>query len=303
MKILVSGAGGLIGSALLPSLLNDGHAVGRLVRSGPDSDPASPRIYWDPQKNVIDEASMKGFEAVVHLAGENIAASHWDEETRRRIRDSRVHGTRLLSQTLTRLSPPPKVLVCASATGYYGSRGAEILTEDCPAGTGFLPEVCREWEAAADPAREKGIRVVHARFGMVLCSRGGALTKMLTPFKLGLGGRIGRGDQFMSWVAIDDAVRAIRFLLDSDALSGAVNAVSPNPVQNAEFTRALGRVLFRPTIAVLPAFAARMLFGPMADELLLASCRAIPRRLLDARFTFQLPEIEPALRHSIRGSH
>ena len=293
MKILVSGSSGLIGSALVPFLTVAGHRVSRLVRSQAGGD----QVAWEPEAGRIDAAGLEGFEATVHLAGENIAGGRWTGERKAKIRDSRVKGTRLLSESLARLSQPPQVLVCASAIGYYGDRGDELLREESPPGSGFLPEVCREWEAATQPAREKGIRVANLRIGMVLSAAGGALAKMLLPFKLGAGGVIGSGRQYMSWIAIDDVVGAIDHVLGNASLAGPVNTVSPHPVTNHEFTKTLGRVLSRPTWFPLPASAARLAFGEMADELLLASQRVQAAKLVSSGYKFQFPELERALKH------
>jgi uncharacterized protein (TIGR01777 family) len=240
-------------------------------------------------------------DAVVHLAGENIASARWTERQKARIRDSRVKATGLLCNLLARYSPPPKALVCASAIGYYGDRGDEILKEESAPGSGFLSDVCREWEAATQPAVERGIRVVNLRIGMVLSALGGGLAKMLTPFKLGAGGVMGSGRQYMSWIAVDDLVDAIHFALTHESLRGPANAVAPSPVTNREFTRTLGRVLSRPTPFPMPAFAARLAFGEMADALLLASTRVQPARLLASGFTFRYPDLEGALRHLLRA--
>jgi uncharacterized protein (TIGR01777 family) len=294
MNILVTGSSGLIGSALLPFLTTGGHQVTRLVRSQPRAGEMA--VRWDPDAGALDPKSLEGVDAVVHLAGENIAA-RWTAAKKRQIRDSRVKGTRLLSDTLARLETPPKVLVCASAIGYYGDRGEEVLTEESAAGSGFLAEVCRAWEGAAEPARQKGIRVVHLRFGVVLSPAGGALAKMLPPFRLGLGGPLGHGRQYMSWIAIDDAVGAIQHALNVAALQGPTNAVAPSPVTNQQFTKTLGKVLGRPTLFPMPAFAARLMFGEMADELLLASARVQPTKLLSTGYAFRYPDLEAALRH------
>ena len=235
--------------------------------------------------------------AVVHLAGENIAAGRWTPARKAEIRRSRVDGTRNLCEVLARLPHPPKVLVSASAIGLYGDRGAEILTEESAAGTGFLAEVCREWEAAAAPAARVGIRVVNLRFGMVLSPTGGALKKMLLPFKLGMGGRIGSGEQFTSWIALDDVIGAIHHVLCEESVRGAVNAVAPEPASNADFTRTLARVLRRPTLLPLPAFAARLALGEMADALLLGGARVMPARLQASGYRFRFPDLESALRH------
>jgi hypothetical protein len=248
----------------------------------------------------LNPAELEGFDGVVHLAGESIAAGRWTEKKKRRIRDSRVRGTRLLAESLAGLQNPPRVFVGASAMGYYGDRGEEVLREESAPGTLFLSAVCREWESAAQPLSARGVRVVHARFGLVLGSSGGALAKMLPPFRLGLGGVLGRGDQYMSWISLDDAVGALLHALSTESLSGPVNAASPAPVTNREFTKTLGRVLGRPTIFPLPAWAARLIFGQMAEELLLASARLEPAKLLKTGFTFRHPDLETALRHVLK---
>lgn len=294
MKIAVSGSSGLVGSALVSFLSAGGHRVSRLVRSKPQ--PGSADVHWDPAAGSVDAAGLEGLDAVVHLAGENIAG-RWTPEKKARIRDSRVKGTRLLTETLARLKQAPKVLVSASAIGYYGHRGDEALREDSPSGSGFLAEVCREWEAAAQPAAQKGIRVVSLRIGVVLSPAGGALARMLPPFRLGLGGKIGSGRQYMSWIGIDDLAGVIHHAVTNESLRGAVNAVAPRPVTNQEFTKTLGRVLGRPTIFPMPAFAARLAFGEMADELLLASTRVEPARLAVSGYIFRNPDLEGALRH------
>ena len=293
MKILVSGSTGLVGSALVPFLLTGGHQVARLVRSQPT---AGGEVPWDPAAGRLEATNLEGLDAVVHLAGERITG-RWTAAKKARIRSSRVQGTRLLAETLARLARPPKTLVCASAIGYYGHRGDELLREESPPGAGFLAEVCREWEAAARPAAEKGIRVVQLRIGVVLSAAGGALALMLTPFKLGLGGRVGSGQQYMSWIAIDDLAGIIQHALANESLRGPVNAVAPRAITNREFTKTLGRVLGRPTIFPMPAFAARLAFGQMADELLLASARVEPTRLIASGYKFRTPELEAALRH------
>jgi uncharacterized protein (TIGR01777 family) len=294
MHVAVSGSSGLIGSALVRSLTGGGHGASRLVRglaSGPDA------IGWDPAAGVRDTARLEGLEAVVHLAGENIGAGRWTERRKAEIRRSRVEGTQRLCEGLARLATRPGVLVSASAVGFYGDRGDEALLEESPAGNDFLAGVCRDWEAATEPAARAGIRVVRLRFGVVLSPAGGALKKMLLPFRLGAGGRIGSGRQHMSWIALDDAVGAIHHALVTGSLAGPVNAVAPSPVTNAEFTRALARALRRPAIAPLPAFAARLAFGEMADALLLASQRVLPGRLQASGYTFRFPDLEGALRH------
>ncbi len=298
MNILVTGSTGFIGSALVPFLTTGGHRVTRLVRSLPR--PGELAVRWDPEVGTVEMAGLEGLDGVVHLAGENLAAGRWTAEKKARIRDSRVQATRLLCESLAGLSHPPKVLVCASAIGYYGNRGDEVLPEESAPGSGFLAGVCREWEAAAAPAAQKRIRVVHMRFGVVLDPVGGALAKMLVPFRLGLGGPIGTGQQYMSWITLDDAVGVVQHALTTDTLQGPANAVAPNPVTNREFTKTLGRVLRRPTMFPMPGFAARLVFGEMADELLLSSTRVEPRRLLAAGYGFRYPELEGALQHLLR---
>jgi len=294
MNILVTGSRGLIGRALVPFLTAGGHRVIRLVRSKASSDAGD--VVWDPAAGMIDRAALAGLEAVVHLAGENIFG-RWTARKKAQIRDSRVHATRLLSESLAQLSRPPRVFVCASVAGFYGDRGSEILREESASGSSFLAEVCREWEAATHAAANAGIRVVNLRTGIVLAAAGGALATMLLPFRLGLGGRIGSGRQFLSWITLDDLLEVILHALRTEALRGPVNAVAPNPVTNLEFTRTLGRVLLRPTLFPVPAFAARLVLGEMADELLLASARLEPARLRATGFRFRFPELEGALRH------
>ncbi|HUY13633.1 MAG TPA: TIGR01777 family oxidoreductase [Terriglobia bacterium] len=294
MRVLITGASGLVGSSLILALNSGGHRVVRLVRSGMK---AADAIPWNPAAAEIDSASLEGFDAVVHLAGENIAGARWTAEQKQKIRDSRVGPTRVLCESLARLHQPPRVLASASAIGYYGNRGDEWLDEESAPGAGFLPDVCREWEDATGPAAANGIRVIHFRIGLVLSRRGGALAKMLPPFRMGLGGVLGSGRQYMSWIRIDDLVGAIQHCLTSDGLSGPVLAVAPHPVTNREFTKTLGRVLSRPTLFPVPAFVLRMAFGELADALLLASARATPGRLLASGYRFLFPELEPALRH------
>ena len=301
MRILISGSSGLVGSALVPALQSSGHAVIPLVRSSSSSKQSrTGSVTWDPMSGQLNPASLEGIDDAVHLAGENIAARRWTAAQKARIRESRVAGTRLLAETLAKLTKAPRALVCASAIGFYGDRSDQRLTEDSPPGTGFLAETCREWEAAAKPAVDRGIRVVHLRTGLVLASQGGALAKMLPPFRLGIAGIIGSGRQYMSWISLDDLVAVISYALSNEMLRGPVNAVAPNPVTNYEFTKTLGRVLRRPTLFPMPAFAARLAFGEMADGLLLASTRVEPKRLLDSSFRFRFPQLEAGLVHAVQ---
>lgn len=293
MRILMTGSSGFVGKELAAFLQSQGHAIVKLVRH--ENHLLKDAIYWDPENGKLDGGALEGFDAIIHLAGENIADARWTEEKKRRILDSRVIGTRLLAKAICGLSHPPKVFICASAVGYYGSHGDEILTEESLNGQGFLAEVCRKWEEAAECAKKLNIRVVHARIGVVLSAHGGVLKKMLLPFKLGLGGKIGSGRQYMSWVAIDDLVLAFDFILRTAGLNGPVNITAPNPVTNAVFTKALASTLHRPAFLPVPAFMARLLFGEMADELLLCSTRALPKRLLQAGFVFKYSELDKAL--------
>src|SRR5215216_5081323 len=297
MKILISGSHGLVGKALIKSLTTDGHEVIRLVRR--ERAAGAPEIEWHPNEGRIDAQQLEGFDVVVHLAGENIAEGRWTADKKRAIRESRVKGTSLLSNALARLSRPPALFLSASAIGYYGDRGDELLTEKSAPGKGFLPSVCIEWENATRAAVEKGIRTVHTRFGIILDPDEGALAKMLPPFKMGIGGRIGDGKQWMSWIALDDVVNGLKFLIKDELVSGPVNFVAPNPVRNAEFTKTLGRVLSRPTFFPVPEFGVRLAFGEMADALLLSSQKVEPSILRDKGFLFRWPTLEPALRNLI----
>lgn len=297
MKVLVSGSSGLIGTALVSSLAAGGHQVTRLVRRKARPGSAGER-EWDPEGSSFDASGLDGLDAVVHLAGESIA-SRWTEKKKARIRASRVQGTKILCEGLARLQAPARVLVSASAIGYYGDRSDEILDEQSAPGADFLAEVCRAWEAATEPAARAGVRVVHLRNGIVLSSRGGALRQMLPPFKLGLGGRLGSGAQYMSFVALDDVVRIIQHAIATPSLSGPVNTVSPSPVRNAEFTKTLGKVLHRPTVLPVPAPIVRLLLGEMGEALLLSSARVRPAKLEGSGFRFLHPELEGALRSAL----
>ena len=278
MKILLTGANGLVGSALLSELTAAGHSITRLSHSQ----------AWP---------ELAGHDAVVHLAGDNITSGRWTPEKKARIRDSRVQLTQRLCEAVAQVTPPPRVVVCASAVGYYGNRGDEVLREESAPGAGFLAKVCSDWEAATKPAADAGIRVVNLRFGVVLSATGGALAKMLTPFKLGLGGVIGDGQQWMSWITLDDTVGVVSRALTDGTLRRPVNVVTPQPVTNREFVKTLGRVLHRPTLLPLPAFAARLALGEMADALLLSSQRVEPAKLIASGYHFRFPELDGALRH------
>jgi uncharacterized protein (TIGR01777 family) len=295
-KVLVSGSSGLVGSALVPALVASGYDVKRLVRgkvTAPD------QISWNPAQPLPPQ-SVSGFDAVVHLAGESIVG-RWTEAKKLRIMDSRIPATRHMAAALSKAPQPPQVFVCASAIGYYGDRGDEVLREDSPSGEGFTAELCRQWEAAAQSVAGAGIRAVQIRFGIVLSAAGGALRKMLPPFRIGVGGNVGNGRQWMSWIDRADIVGAVQHLLTTDSLNGPVNMVSPNPVRNTEFTKTLASALHRPAIFPMPAFAARLAFGEMADELLLASQRVEPSKLVSSGYKFQRPDLRSALQGILAG--
>jgi uncharacterized protein len=290
-RILVSGSSGPIGSALLPSLKAQGFGVTRLLRkSGSGND----QIVWDPSRPLSPEI-VSGFHAVIHLAGESIVG-RWTEAKKRRIIESRAQGTGHLAEAAARASQPPRVFISASAIGFYGDRGDEILREDSMPGEGFAAEICRQWESATQPAAQAGIRTVQIRIGVVMSADGGALPAMLTPFRLGLGGRLGNGRQWWTWVSVRDVVGAIQHVLNHDVLSGPVNAVAPNPVTNAEFTRILASVLNRPAIFPMPAFAVRLIFVEMGEELFLGSQRVEPAKLAATGYRFQHPDLKNALK-------
>jgi uncharacterized protein (TIGR01777 family) len=293
MKILIGGSHGLVGTALIKSLETMGHEVFRLVRYAPHS---KTEVEWSPDRYSIALARIEGFDAVVNLAGESIA-ERWTDEKKRRIRESRVKGTKLLGDALANLAVRPQTFICASAIGYYGNRGDEILTESSAPGDDFLADVCQKWEEATALATEKGIRVVNSRFGIILDTEGGALKKMLPPFRMGVGGKIGSGKQWMSWIALDDVIGALNFALTNGALAGPVNFVAPNPVTNGEFTKTLGQALSRPTLFPMPGFAVKLLFGEMGEALLLGSARVAPKRLIAEGYEFRFSQLEPALAH------
>jgi uncharacterized protein len=291
-RIAITGATGLIGRALQDSLVADGHRIVRVVRDPRAATPGD--VVWDPEGGTIDAAGLEGVDAVVHLAGEPIGASRWTEATRRRIHDSRQRGTDLLARTLAGLEQRPTVFVSSSAVGIYGDRGSEALTEESSHGDDFLAEVCVAWEQAADPAREAGIRVVHPRTGVVIAKDGPLIDKVELPFRLGVGGKVGTGRQYVPWISLHDEVAALRFLIDR-SIEGAVNLTGPNPATNLELTKALGTVLRRPTLMPIPAFAIRLLYGEMGETLATVSQRVLPTRLLDAGFAFRHSTILAAL--------
>lgn len=296
LRVAVSGASGLVGSALVPFLTTGGHQVRKMVRTTAPHAESRFDIAWDPSAKKIDANALEGLDAVVHLAGAGIADRRWSAARKEEIRRSRVDGTRLLSETLASLSAPPRVLVAASAIGWYGDRGPRVVDERDERGSGFLSEVCAEWEQATRAAEDAGIRVVHLRIGIVLSTRGGALAKLAPIFKLGGGGPVGSGQQGMSWIALDDLLGAILFSIVTPSVHGAVNATAPEPMSNRDFGRTLARVLRRPFLLPAPSFGMRALFGEMGDQLLLRGAFVKPARLMDHRFRFDFPTLEPALR-------
>ncbi|MHB0960163.1 MAG: TIGR01777 family oxidoreductase [Pirellulaceae bacterium] len=292
-RVAVSGSHGLIGSAVVSRFARGGHHVVRLVRH----EPAEGEVAWSPADASFDASPLEGIDGVVHLAGSNIAAGRWTKARKQLLRESRIRGTRILSEGLARLSRPPKVLVAASAVGWYGDRGEELLDEQSPPGEGFLAELAQEWEGATRPATEVGIRVVALRFGVVLSAEDGALRKMLPAFRWGVAGALGSGQQYWSWISLEDAAGAIEHALQTNALTGPVNAVAPQPVTNRTFTETLGHVLHRPTRIAIPAAVIRFALGEMADALLLSSTRVVPRRLMETGYVFRHDDLEDALRH------
>lgn len=293
--IAITGATGLIGTALSQAFETDGHIIHRVSRSQPTKDTD---IFWQPMGNEIDADALEGVDVVIHLAGENLFG-RWSDKKKTAIMESRRQGTTLLAKSLAALKNPPEVFVSTSAVGFYGNTHAQIVDEDSPAGDTFLAEVCREWEAASEPAREAGIRTVNPRLGVVLTNKGGALKMMLTPFKFGLGGRISDGSQYMSWITLDDVVRALQYIVATPELNGPVNVTSPEPVSNKEFTKVLGGVLNRPTPFPLPGPLIKLGAGQMGEEMLLHGQRAVPTALEGAGFSFAYPQLEAALRHAL----
>jgi uncharacterized protein (TIGR01777 family) len=303
MKIIISGASGLVGTALTNVLRAEGDKVKHLVRTGRKG--ASPAdggdIHWDPTSAHVDVPALEGADAVVHLSGASVGAGRWTQARKQVLRSSRLDTTRVLVDSLARLNEKPSVFICASAVGYYGSRGNEILTESSAAGTDFLALLARDWEGEAIRAQSNGgIRTVILRFGVILSTEGGALSQMIAPFKFGVGGPLGNGRQWLSWIALEDAIEIIRFAIANAKMGGPVNVVSPNPVRNAEFAQTVGKILHRPAILRAPAFALRLALGEMADALLLASQRAQPQKLLSAAYQYRYPEPEGALRANLR---
>ena len=294
MKILISGASGFVGQALVHALRADGHTVARMVRPGGEVSPGD--VSWDPMSATSDVSAMEGADAVVNLSGASIAAGRWTQERKATLRSSRIGCTRVLVDTLLQLQHKPRVFLSASATGYYGDRAGEVLTEASPPGTDFLALLARDWEGEAVRAQHGGIRTVLLRFGIILSAHGGALPKMLLPFKFGAGGRFGSGQQWMSWIGLEDSIGIIRAALSDERLSGPVNVVAPHPIQNIEFTRIVAAAVRRPAIFPAPAFALRLLLGEMADPLLLASQRVLPERLLSLGYSFRSDDFATALR-------
>jgi len=297
MKILITGATGLIGKALQKALRAKGHELLLASRKEPKD---SSYVQWDIEKGFTEPERLEGIDGVIHLAGESISALRWTHEKKKAIRDSRVLGTRNIVDAISDLKQRPHVLIAASAIGFYGDRGDEELTETSKPGKNFLADVCREWEAEARRAEDSGVRTVLLRTGIVLSRDGGALGTMLTPFKLGLGGVIGDGKQWMSWISLPDHIDAILFALENENVRGALNSVSPNPVTNQEFTTVMGEVLYRPTFIPVPEFAVNLMFGEMGEALLLDSMRVIPKRLEDAGFKFKFPDLKKALENAVK---
>lgn len=299
MRILIAGSTGLVGASLVPFLRHEAHSVFKLVRK--EGKLEEDEIPWHPNQGVLHVESLAGFEAVINLAGANIVTTPWNEKGKKEIHDSRVKSSQLLAQKMVEVENGPKILINASAVGYYGNRGEEILTEESSPGTGFLADVCKDWENATFSENPAAIRIVNLRFGLILSKEGGALKAMLTPFKLGLGGVMGSGKQYMSWIAIDDLLQIILFVLKNEKLQGPLNIVSPKPVTNEEFTKALGKKLNRPTFFSMPEFMLNMIFGKeKANEFFLTSERVLPKKLQQAGYEFLYPELESAFDHLLQ---
>ncbi len=293
-NIAISGASGLVGSALIPFFTTGGHKVSRLVRRPVENEN---EVSWNPWTGKLDPSDLEGIDIVINLSGTNIGEGRWTEKRKREIIDSRVKTTELLSKTIAKLKQPPKVMICASATGYYGDCGCEITTESSESGSCFISQVCQQWEDATAPARDKGIRVVFLRIGITLSPQGGALNKMLMPFKLGMGGKFGSGEQYMSWITIDDLLGSIYHVINDESLDGPVNLVSSNPVTNCKFTKTLGKVLVRPTPFALPKTLLKTIFGQMGEEILVSGVRVMPEKLMKSGYNFRHPDLETGLRH------
>ena len=296
LRIAITGSTGLVGSVLVPFLLKEGHHVAQISRKADIKDTKTAVITWDPDKGQLDAVSLEGFDVIIHLAGANVG-QRWDGNGyKQKILDSRVNGTGLLCRTLASLTNKPKVLLSASAIGYYGNHTADvILDEESKPGEGFLADVCKQWEAATNPASEANIRVVNLRFGIVLSKKGGALAKMWMPFQLGMGGNLGSGKQMMSWIALDEIPWIVLFLINSGHIFGPVNVVAPHPSPNAEFTKILGNVIYRPTLFPVPAFAVQLLFGEMGEVLLLGGSYVVSKRLQEMGYKYQYPHLKEAL--------
>ncbi len=297
MKVLITGANGLLGSKLCEFFRNEGHQVVRMLRGNPERN-TSTELYWDPVAGKIDVSSLEGMDAVVHLVGETVA-QRWTDDAKQKIIQSRIKSTDLLCRSLAQLKKRPEVLIAGSAIGYYGDRGQLSVTEEASVGSGFLADLCVKWETATKPATEAGIRTINMRTGVVLSKEGGALSKMLTPFQMGAGGILGDGKQYMSWIAMPDVLNAVKFMIENKNLSGPVNLVASNPVTNQDFTKALGKVLHRPTICPVPAPVVKLLMGQMADEMLLSGAKVLPSKLESAGYKFKYPFIEDGLREAV----